>query len=90
MCEKRVMVHFDEANLDLHRYVSKHRNKSDFIRECIRYRMEKEKDLKEVVIEALKEVLGNGNISLVQPINVEPVKEVDEDIKEVADFFDEY
>ena len=49
MCEKRVMVHFDEANSDLHRYVSKHRNKSDFIRECIRYRMEKEKDLKEVV-----------------------------------------
>ncbi len=90
MCEKRVMVHFDEANLDLHRYVSKHRNKSDFIRECIRYRMEKEKDLKEVVMEAIKEVLGSGTISLVQPTGIEPVKEIDEGIKEVADFFDEY
>lgn len=90
MCEKRVMVHFDEANLDLHRYVSKHRNKSDFIRECIRYRMEKEKDLKEVVMEAIKEVLGSGTISLVQPTGIEPVKAIDESIKEVADFFDEY
>lgn len=90
MCEKRVMVHFDEANLDLHRYVSKHRNKSDFIRECIRYRMEKEKDLKEVVMEAIKEVLGSGTISLVQPIGIEPVKAIDESIKEAADFFDEY
>lgn len=90
MCEKRVMVHFDEANLDLHRYVSKHRNKSDFIRECIRYRMEKEKDLKEVVMEAIKEVLGSGTISLVQHKDVEPVKAIDEGMKEVADFFDEY
>ncbi|MDU6360272.1 MAG: hypothetical protein E6590_09910 [Clostridiales bacterium] len=90
MCEKRVMVHFDEANLDLHRYVSKHRNKSDFIRECIRYRMEKEKDLKEVVIEAIKEVLESGVISFVQPKDVESVKAIDEDMKEVADFFEEY
>lgn len=90
MCEKRVMVHFDEANLDLHRYVSKHRNKSDFIRECIRYRMEKEKDLKEIVIEAIKEALGNGTISLAQPTDVEPVKALDEGMKEVADFFEEY
>ncbi|MBC8581646.1 hypothetical protein [Zhenhengia yiwuensis] len=90
MCEKRVMVHFDEANLDLHRYVSKHRNKSDFIRECIRYRMEKEKDLKEVVMEAIKEVLGSGTISLVQPTDVDPVKVIDEGMKEVADFFEEY
>lgn len=90
MCEKRVMVHFDEANSDLHRYVSNHRNKSDFIRECIRYRMEKEKDLKEVVIEAIKEVLESGVISFVQPKDVESVKAVDEDMKEVADFFEEY
>lgn len=84
------MVHFDEANLDLHRYVSKHRNKSDFIRECIRYRMEKEKDLKEVVMEAIKEVLGSGTISWVQHTGIEPVKAIDEGMKEVADFFDEY
>lgn len=90
MCEKRVMVHFDEANSDLHRYVSKHRNKSDFIRECIRYRMEKEKDLKEVVMEAIKEVLESGVISFVQPKDVESVKAIDEGMKEVADFFDEY
>lgn len=90
MCEKRVMVHFDEANLDLHRYVSKHRNKSDFIRECIRYRMEKEKDLKEVIMEAIKEALGNGTISLVQPKDAEPVKVIDEGMKEVVDFFEEY
>ena len=52
--------------------------------------MEKEKDLKEVVIEAIKEVLESGVISFVQPKDVESVKAIDEDMKEVADFFEEY
>lgn len=86
MREERIMVHFDEANLDLHAYVSKHPNKSAFIRECIRYKMEQEKSLKEVVIEALKEVLGNNTVNVLsQPQNEQPA--IDD---EVIDFFEEY
>lgn len=90
MCEERVMVHFDEANLDLHAYVSKQPNKSAFIRECIRSRMEKEKGIKEAVIEALKEFLGDGKINLMNTGEFTQAKVEDKGIKEVADFFDEY
>ena len=90
MCEERIMVHFDEANLDLYDYALKHKNKSAFIRECIRYKMEQEKSLKEVVIEALKEFLGDSTASVLhQPVK-EQLNRDEEDIKEVADFFEAY
>ena len=90
MREERIMVHFDEVNLDLHAYVSKHSNKSAFIRECIRYKMEQEKNLKEVVIEALKEFLGDNTVNMLhQPVK-DQINGDEEDIKEVADFFEEY
>lgn len=90
MGEERIMVHFDEANLDLYDYVLKHKNKSGFIRECIRYKMEQEKGLKEVVLEALKEFLGESTVNVLnQPIK-EQLHTDEEDIKEVADFYEEY
>lgn len=90
MCEKRVMVHFDEANLDLHAYVDKQSNKSEFIRECIRARMEKDTDLKKVVIEALKEFVGGNTISLVAQSDPDMLSKPDDDISDVANFFEEY
>lgn len=84
--DERIMVYFDEENKELYEYVCKHKNKLGFIRECLRAKMEKEKDLKETIIEALKDVLQQGNVSIV---SVEQ-DEKQGDMGDIVGFFDEY
>jgi rubrerythrin len=62
MPRKTITVNFDN-DLELYKYVNKKENKSDFIRECIKEKVQKEKDhlktleglLEKVVIRCLKE-----------------------------------
>jgi Arc/MetJ-type ribon-helix-helix transcriptional regulator len=58
MNAKRVLVHFDEDSEALYNYVASQKNKSEFIRACIKAYMEKESDLKNEIKQAVKEALS--------------------------------